>query len=120
MRVLVCGTRTFSDEKFIFEVLDEYHAASPITLIIEGEARGADTIARLWAESRDVEVAKFPAKWDVYGRAAGPIRNAVMLQQKPDLVMGFYDVEVVDSKGTKDMCSRARAAGVDVLEYVVV
>lgn len=46
MRVLVCGSRHFSDRK----LLDATLAELDITTLIEGHARGADTLAREYAE----------------------------------------------------------------------
>jgi hypothetical protein len=36
--------------------MDDLHARQPITCIIQGEAAGADTLAREWAEDRGIEV----------------------------------------------------------------
>jgi hypothetical protein len=55
MRVLVFGGRDFSDRRWLFRVMDDLHARQPITCIIEGEASGADTLAREWAEDRGIE-----------------------------------------------------------------
>jgi hypothetical protein len=55
MRVLVCGGRDYGqdevEEQRLFEALDALHTTEPIELLIQGGARGADTMARLWAES---------------------------------------------------------------------
>lgn len=80
--------------------------------IIEGEARGADTLAKQWAEERYLPVEKYPANWDTHGKAAGPIRNKQMLTEgKPDLVIAFL---APNSRGTANMISQAEKAGVPV------
>ena len=57
----------------------------------------------------------FPAQWDKYGKSAGVIRNQQMLDEgKPDTVVYFHD-NIERSKGTKDMVSRAKKAGLPVL-----
>jgi hypothetical protein len=61
---------------------------------------------------RGVTVEQFPAEWGRLGRAAGPIRNAVMLRDgKPELVIAFKG-----GAGTADMKARARKAGIEVRE----
>ena len=116
MRVLVCGSRDFQAGTGLFEALDMLHMEHELTLIIEGEAKGADTLAREWAEMRDIPVLKFPADWKKYGRAAGPIRNKQMLDEgKPDLVMAFPSNGLKNSKGTKNMVEQARAAGITTI-----
>jgi hypothetical protein len=74
---------------------------APIT-IIEGEARGADSIAREEALALGYEVLRFPANWRQHGKAAGMIRNRQMLVEgKPNLVYAFPTS--VNSIGTRNM-----------------
>lgn len=123
MRVLVCGSRTLSDRNAIeIGVGGAYGLArsggGPMTLI-HGAAHGADALAALIAQSMTyVQIEPYPADWDRYGKAAGPIRNQRMLDEgKPDLVLAFIDKPLSESRGTADMVRRARKAGVPV--YVV-
>ena len=112
LRVLVCGGRDYSDREALFAALDAIHAETPIGLVIQGEAPGADRLARAWAIHRRVRAMGFVADWAVHGRAAGPIRNRRMLSEgKPDLV-----VATPGGRGTADMVRQARAAGVEVRE----
>lgn len=108
MRVLVCGSRHFKDYELLKEVLDGYD----ITTIIEGEARGADTLAAIYGGRRGVAVLRFPAQWDKHGRSAGPIRNKQMLVEgNPELVIAFRGP---NSKGTQNMIDQSIKAGVEV------
>jgi UDP-N-acetylmuramoylalanine-D-glutamate ligase len=108
MRVLVCGGRDYDDKTLMFKVLD---SLPKITLLIAGDAKGADQMAHYWAAMREVTSKKYAAEWRVYGPAAGPIRNQVMLERgKPELVVAFPG-----GRGTADMVSRAKKAGVKVM-----
>lgn len=110
MRVLVCGGRDYADEIMMDEVLSDIDSQRRITTVIEGEARGADTLAREWAERRRIAVRKYPADWANNGKAAGPIRNRQMLVEgKPDLVVAFPG-----GRGTADMVERSERAGVRI------
>ncbi len=112
MRVLVCGGRDYRDAGRVLEVLDRIHAQDLVEVVIHGCAPGADELGRRWAEHRHIEQLPFPPDWAGLGRAAGPRRNQMMLEQgKPDLVVAFPG-----GHGTADMVRRARAAGVEVLE----
>lgn len=83
-----------------------------ITEIIEGEARGADTLSRLYGEYKGIPVRAFPADWALHGRRAGPIRNRRMLVEgAPDLVIAF---RAPQSRGTQNMIEQARKAGIEV------
>jgi len=112
MRVLVCGGRDFNDALTLGSWLGGIHKNNgPITLLIEGGARGADFMARKFAEWSGIPVKTFPADWDRHGKAAGPIRNRQMLEEgKPDLVVAF-----AGGKGTANMVEQAKAAGIKVL-----
>lgn len=107
MRVLVCGSRDFDDKDQLYKVLDELIPA--IEVVIEGEANGADLLAKQWAEERDLIVMSFPANWKKYGIAAGPLRNSQMLLEgKPDMVVAFPSKLLHRTKGTYDMVKKAR------------
>jgi len=106
MKVLVCGGRSFDDRALVEQTLD----AIEVTQIIEGGARGADKLAREWAESRGVPVRTFKPDWKRFGRGAGPKRNQQMLDEgKPDLVVAFPG-----GSGTENMMRLGRAADVRV------
>jgi hypothetical protein len=110
MKVLVCGGREYDDWSSVKEVLDDYHSRYGITLVIQGGARGADFLGRVWAVEHDIEFKEFPADWKTNGRRAGPIRNALMLNEgNPDLVVAFSG-----GRGTKDMLDKATNKGVKV------
>lgn len=112
MRVLICGSRDWNDAAMIRNDICKFPAG---TVIIEGEARGADSIARDVAITLGFEVLRFPADWDRYHRAAGVIRNQQMLDEgRPDLVVAYHD-DIENSKGTRDMIARARKAGIRVV-----
>ena len=114
MRVLVCGGRDYTDAKRVREELDALDAEERIRYVIEGEATGADTLAREWADLRWVPVLKFPADWNKHGKAAGPIRNKQMLDEgRPDLVVAFPG-----GRGTANMIEQAERAGVPVRRIV--
>lgn len=83
------------------------------TIIVSGAAKGADTHAEWAAEELQMDCVIFPADWDRFGRAAGPIRNRQMLDQKPDLVIAFHS-DLSKSKGTADTVREAKRRGIKV------
>lgn len=106
MKVLVCGGRDFEDSGLIQSVL----SAWDISELIEGGARGADRLARQYAEGRGIPVTTFRAAWDEHGKYAGVVRNAQMLSEGcPDEVIAFPG-----GRGTENMINQARKAGVPV------
>lgn len=117
-RILVCGGRDYRNHLHLSQVMSEASSEfgskdDPVT-VIHGGARGADDLAGQWAELNDLAVEVYPANWKADGKAAGPIRNSRMLTDgKPDLVIAFPG-----GRGTADMISKAKRAGILVREIV--
>lgn len=110
MKVLVCGDRLWSDRETIEARLRLLPADA---VVIEGEARGADSIARDIAIALGFRVMRFPADWALHGRAAGPIRNRKMLDEGPALVLAFHP-DLASSRGTADTVREAKRRGIPV------
>ncbi len=112
MKVLVCGGR---DLKLTYkQIQDVMFAVCETTpaMIIHGDASGVDESAETWAVDSGVPYKAYPAKWEKFGKAAGPIRNRQMLAlEQPDVVVAFWDGK---SRGTKNMIDLAIKAGVPV------
>lgn len=127
-KILVCGGRDFDDEELLNKILDQYcrdedlYSIRPTKnnpewdtlsapIVIHGGASGADTLADKWAKGHHFEVREYKADWNKHGRSAGPIRNAEMLKENPDVVFAFSG-----GLGTLDMIKKSKKAGVKVIE----
>lgn len=122
-RILVCGGRTYSNKNKLYSVLNEIkeiyqgeHICKTLDIskqnlvIIQGGAKGADRLALQWALENEVYIEQYDADWTRYGKAAGYIRNKLMLETgKPDLVIAFNG-----GQGTKNMIELAKQANVAV------
>ena len=86
-------------------------------VLIEGECRGADSIARDYAFLCFIPVEPYPADWDGLGKKAGPIRNRRMLDEgHPDVVVGFAK-DLPRSIGTMGMLSLAESRGINCIHH---
>lgn len=113
MKILVCGGRDFNDYSAVDKVLEERNKITPISLIIQGGAKGADSLAWDWAYTNQYPCVRYPALWKKHGKAAGYIRNKQMLDEgKPDLVIAFPG-----GPGTAMMIKLAEEAGIPVEKY---
>lgn len=108
--VLVAGGRTFADA----ELVDRALTAVDPGMLIEGGDEGADRLCRAWALAHGVQTLTMEANWSRYGAAAGPRRNAGMVEVGRRL--GAVLVAFPGGDGTADCVSRARAAGMGVVE----
>lgn len=115
MKVLICGSREYDNWQFFCAELDRLRERIKYDTIIHGDAPGTDTMAGVYARQRDIPLEVYPADWDQFGKAAGPIRNKQMLDEgKPDLVIAFLSK---DSKGTKDMISQSEKSKIKMITY---
>lgn len=110
MKVLICGDRNWTNRS---SVLKRISILPSDTIIISGGARGADSYAAECGRQLGYIVDVFPANWNAHGKAAGPIRNRLMLDQCPDLVIAFHE-NIAKSKGTKDCVEEAKRRGIPV------
>jgi hypothetical protein len=96
--------------------LDAMHEDVGISCLIQGDARGADRLAKGWAESRGIPHEDYPADWRGHGRAAGPIRNRQMLDEaRPEVVVAFPDHWPFNrNTGTGHMVTITESAGLPV------
>lgn len=96
----------------VVTALDLAHSRKPVTLLVHGNANGADKACGAWADMRGVPVRPCPVDPAIDGPwpAAGPKRNQRMLDAaKPDGAMALPG-----GKGTADMCNRLAKAGIKV------
>lgn len=101
MKTIIAGSRKIEDETQVIKILDGYfRAGMPITEVVCGMAKGVDMIGWWWAKVLGIPVKEFPADWDKYGRAAGPIRNKQMGDYADNAIV-IYRPSV--SKGSKNM-----------------
>lgn len=108
MKILCCGDRNWTNKGRIYEILQTYPTT---TIIIHGNATGADTLCKEVAESLGMIVISVPANWNKYGKAAGPIRNKEMLDMVPEEVIAFHN-DIKNSRGTKNCITQARQRGI--------
>jgi hypothetical protein len=118
MRVLVTGSRdwnligTIKEE--LLRVLVEMEAAPHQITVVHGGARGADKIAGSIAASIGMNVEVFPAQWNTYGKRAGYLRNAEMVNSGPAICLAFIKDQ---SRGATMCADLAEDAGIETRRF---
>lgn len=109
-RYIVCGGRDYDNYELIKSTIEQF--PEDVRVVNGGCPTGADKHARRAGRELGRTVETYPANWEHYGRAAGPIRNRYMAS--------LDDVEKVyafpGGDGTKDMCKAADGIGIEVQE----
>lgn len=129
MRLLITGSRTWSDRAWIAQELEGAISwayswkgdVGPHVLVSGACPKGADAIAeKLWLSfnrGSDMEfvVERHPADWDTHGKAAGFIRNSEMVQLGADYCLAFIKA---GSKGATMTADLAEKAGIGTTRVV--
>lgn len=102
-----------NDRKLVHGFLDRFHQEYGVSVIVHGDATGADRLSAEWAELNGIDVDPYPADWKTHGKYdAGFIRNQEMIDTgKLDGLICFPG-----HNGTADMVTRANKAGIEVWE----
>lgn len=110
MRILITGSRRDNDFNKVFRQLVQYK--HDCVTLIHGGAPGIDEIADRIANMWDWDVEVYPADWDSFGNAAGPMRNQQMVDSGADICIAF---PAPDSKGTWNCVNKARSAKIKTI-----
>jgi hypothetical protein len=114
-RILVTISRAWSEISELRRVLETVHAEHPTATLVHGDApKGDRTAAGIW-KSLGGEVEAWPAEWNRYGKRAGMLRNARMVESNPALVLSFIRDA---SAGATHCTDLAEGAGIPVVRYV--
>ena len=107
MKLAVVGSRNFNDYNLLKSKLDQIHKRKPITLIVSGGAKGADSLSERWAKENSIETLIFIPDWNKYGKRAGFLRNEDIITNS-DAVIAFWDGV---SRGTESSINLAKKQG---------
>lgn len=108
MKVIIAGSRDLTAMALVVQAIEK--SGFKITEVVCGEAKGPDTLGRIWAEGNNIPVASFPAAWRVDGRynpRAGFDRNEKM----GDYAEAAICVWDGKSGGTKHMINYMKKLG---------
>lgn len=81
MKLIIAGGRDYKPEREDRYILDRLHALYQFTTVLTGGATGADAFGESWATDCNIPARRFPADWDLFGKKAGPLRNAKMARE---------------------------------------
>ena len=109
-RIVVAGCRDYDNyheaEEYIDSCINGMKSECEF-LFISGGCHGADALGERYAREHGYKIKRYPAEWEKYGRAAGPMRNRKMAEIA-DFIICFWDGK---SRGTKTMIDFATEKG---------
>ena len=98
MRVIIAGSRDFSDYQLLSDTMHSLFPNMGIE-VVSGMARGADYLGYCFGKENGLVIHEMPADWNTYGKSAGFKRNAEM-SKVGDILVAFWDGK---SNGTGNM-----------------
>lgn len=120
-RILITGSRDWTETNIIHLAVSEWVRdnvpKNEVSILVHGDAsRGADRMGRdlargMWWLQEEAH----PADWEVSGRAAGFIRNQLMVDLGADVCLAFIRN---GSKGATHTAGQAEKAGIPVVRYL--
>ena len=109
MKLAIVGSRNV-------EILDiEKYMPEGISEIVSGGAKGADALAKEFAEKNGIKYTEFQPKYNLYGKAA-PLKRNDEIADYADRAIAFWDGK---SKGTKNVVGLFRKRGKEIDVIIV-
>lgn len=108
MKIIVTGGRNYQNSTKLKEVLDSLNPS----LIIQGGATGADSLAVTYALENNLPIKTYNADWEKHGRAAGPIRNNIMILENQDATV----VAFPGGSGTLSCTNLAKRFNLNIIQ----
>ena len=108
MRVLVTGSRDWTDARTIRDALDDYFGHD-VVLVSGACPVGADRIAEMFWRRWGGRIERHPADWREHWHGAGFRRNARMVEAGADVCLAFIRA---GSPGASHTASLAQRAGI--------
>lgn len=99
-RYAIVGSRNFNNWRFFRKSLRPFK--DNMEMIISGGATGADDLAEKYAHKHNIPIKIFLPDWQKYGRAAGPKRNRLIVENS-DIVIAFWDGKSPGTKSSIDI-----------------
>lgn len=115
MKIIIAGTRSFTDYRAVVAAVELSGWGKEITQIVSGCAKGVDALGEKYASINNIDVMYFPAEWVRHGPQAGPVRNRRMAEYA-DALIALWDGR---SPGTANMISEAAKHGLQVFIYPI-
>lgn len=105
MRLGVVGSREFNDYRVLEESLEVILQLYPVTTIVSGGARGADSLAEDFAEEYGLQkIVHLPNTELYYPFVRAAMERNIQIVRDSDIVVAFWDGKSTGTKHTINVC----------------
>jgi hypothetical protein len=113
-KVAIVGSRDFTDYAILKQFILDHIDVNEIDMIVSGGAKGADSLAEVFADEFQKKKAIFKPDWTRYGKVAGFLRNTDIIDSS-DICFAFLSHP--NSNGTLDSISKAKERKIPLFVY---
>ena len=110
MKIAISGSKNFTDQNKINEVLDKYKDIC--TLIINGGAIGVDSLSAVWAQKNKIKTEIIKPDYIKYPNKSALIIRNFEIVIKADILITFWNKT---SRGTKATINFAIKKGIETI-----
>lgn len=115
-KLAIVGSRSYNEKKAFDNVVNAWITQHGVPeYIVTGDASGADAMAREYATQHGIKLIVHKADWREHGRAAGPIRNSLIVKDCTAMIAFL----MAHSKGTQDSIAKAKKIGIEPMVVAV-
>lgn len=124
MKLIIAGSRTITglSKYFMRDLMNnlciDFNNPDILHEVVSGTANGVDIEGERFARSYNIPLKRFPADWDKYGNAAGPIRNKQMADYADALLL-IWTGDPETSRGSYNMKNTMLKLGKPVYEIII-
>ena len=109
----VVGSREFNNEELLFRTLNGFLEQFTYITLVSGGAKGADTLAKKYAISKNINIIEYLPDYEKYGKIAPFVRNTQIIE-KSELVIACFRTDL-PCNGTKDSVHKASEHDIPVI-----
>lgn len=111
----ISGSRNFTNYKLFCQIVNEWIELLNFKpdLIVHGGCRGTDALAEKYAADNNIPCSIELAEWNVYGNAAGPIRNKKIIER----ISYLFAFPSKNGKGTQNAINFAKKKKIKICIY---
>lgn len=115
MNLAIVGSRNYHDYEEFEKHVNDYLLSLNVSVdniakVISGGSSGVDFLAETWARKNGLNILIFKALWGKYGKAAGPIRNSLIVNYATHMIAFPSNL----GSGTQDSINKAKTKGINV------
>ena len=116
MKIIVCGAEEYQNSQLLTKTLRDYTKRHKVSVIVIGQAQGAETLTAEWAMQNSIRLSIVPSNRLMQGVEATIDRISRIIETHRDAAAVLH---FKGSANSEDLCQRALRCNIAVDDVVV-